>query len=164
MSKQKKESAPTFFAKWVAKGTGQVSLYVAGKPEQLKTENGVYKFTEDDMEPGRYEFLKDALKKVGFADVTKNKGRKHKRVDLKYRYTLIHPEHAPKSPVNRKLGFQMYDASGKPIYDKDGKPETRIIMIRNGKYETEHVSEYQSLLKAGMTELKKEQIKTGDGK
>jgi hypothetical protein len=164
MSKQKKESPPSFFAKWVVKGKGHVPLYFAGKTEQLETKNGVYKFTESDMEPGRCKALKDALKKVGFDDVTRNRGRTHKRVERKYSYKLIHPEHAPGKPVNRKIAFQMLDSSGNPMYDKEGKPVTKIVTLKDGICKTEDKNEYLSLLRAGMKEINKTIIPKGKDK
>ena len=154
-----KEREYVFEAAWMPAGAGSTVIKYAGRAIPIKTINQRYTLP-DKLGAKERARLMAALKANGFIDISRHRGEtKPPGAPVRYRYTVIHPGHTKEQPVNQNVGVPIMDREGKPVKDKEGRAETRTVAIKNGRFVTEDVALYKSLIVAGFRELSKEVLK-----
>lgn len=104
----------------------------------------------DDLSEEEEKMLRTALEQNGFRDVTTiHAGMKYEPEKQKYTYSVVHPEHTERNPVNGNISLAMVDEKNRPICGNDGKQISKQVAIIDGVVKTDDEQIYEALLRAG---------------
>jgi len=117
---------------------------------ELKLKNKIYILPKDLKEEDVQRY-RTALKDNGFMDVTVIKGGAHfsKKKGV-FLYSVMHPEHTSRNPINGNIALVLQDDNGRPLIDeKTLKTKSKQVTIINGKVTTDDPLIYEALIRAG---------------
>lgn len=116
---------------------------------QIPLNNKLYTMP-DDLSEEEKEMLRTALIQNGFRDVTTiEAGVTYNKEKQKYTYSVIHPDHSERNPVNGNISLAMIDEKNRPVCGEDGKQIFHQVTILDGVVKTDDEKIYDALLQAG---------------
>lgn len=116
---------------------------------EIEMMNKVYTIP-NNLTDGEKVLLRQVLIENGFRDVTKiDAGVTYDKEKKQYVYTVVHPEHTDRNPINGNISLVLKDEKGNPVFDVEGKQIFRQVSIVNGIVKTDDEKIYQALLDAG---------------